>query len=422
MSGRSPPAPGEDSALAVYVHWPFCAAKCPYCDFNSHVRHGETDQTRYAAALVRELEDARDLVGERTVTSVFFGGGTPSLMAPETVERVLDAIRRLWSATPDCEITLEANPSSVEAARFAGYRAAGVNRVSLGVQSLRDDALRTLGRLHDAATARRAIDLARATFDRVSCDMIYARPGQTIADWMDELGQMLALTPDHLSLYQLTIEPETPFFRLQSAGKLIIPDDDLAADLFERTRARCADAGLPSYEVSNHARPGAECRHNLTYWRGGDYVGVGAGAHGRLTIDGIRHATVAARMPEDWLEAVEKTGNGRVEMTALSEEESAEEFLVMGLRLAEGIDLTRYRQRFGRVIDQDALVPLKQEGLLVWTPAGRLRATERGTMVLNSLIAEVANQSALATESRVGYAGESEHHRRAEGAALEKTW
>ncbi|MEW5424539.1 radical SAM family heme chaperone HemW [Amorphus sp. 3PC139-8] len=422
LSAAAPgPAPGDDDSLAIYVHWPFCAAKCPYCDFNSHVRHGGVDQARFAAALVRELETSRSHIGERTVTSIFFGGGTPSLMDPVTVETVLSAIARLWPMTADCEISLEANPSSVEAARFAGYRIAGVNRVSLGIQSFNDDALRFLGRLHDAATARRAIEIARTTFARTSCDMIYARPGQSVTDWEAELASLLALRPDHLSLYQLTIEPETPFFRLQSAGKLRVPEGDLAADLFETTRAQCRAAGLPAYEVSNHARPGAECRHNLTYWRGGDYVGVGAGAHGRLTIDGIRHATANERSPEAWLAAVEQDGLGAVETATLNDEESAEEFLVMGLRLAEGLDLQRFTRRSGWTLDPARLAPLIEEGFLGWKDGGRLAASERGTLVLNTLIAEVAG-AALASEASLGY-GHGQKHEQAGGRpALERTW
>ncbi|MDQ0313715.1 radical SAM family heme chaperone HemW [Amorphus orientalis] len=413
---------GDDGTLAIYVHWPFCAAKCPYCDFNSHVRHGGVDQARYAAALVRELETARVQTGAQTVTSVFFGGGTPSLMEPATVERVLEAIARLWPATDDCEISLEANPSSVEADRFAGYRDAGVNRVSLGVQSLRDTDLRFLGRLHDVAAARRAIDIARSTFDRMSCDLIYARPGQTVAAWESELDEMLAFSPDHLSLYQLTIEPETPFHRLHAAGKFVIPDDDRAADLFETTQIRCAAAGLPAYEVSNHARPGAECRHNLTYWRGGDYVGVGPGAHGRITVDGIRHATATALRPEDWLGAVEESGHGRVETTPLSDEERAEEFLVMGLRLGEGLDLARFRRRYGYEFDPKTLDLLEHEGLIRRPAGDRIAATGAGMLVLNSLIAELGSRTRLATEAPSGYAGSVAPSGPASQPALERTW
>ncbi|MGX1307940.1 putative oxygen-independent coproporphyrinogen III oxidase [Amorphus suaedae] len=415
------PAAGSEGSLAVYVHWPFCAAKCPYCDFNSHVRHGGVDQASYADALVRELAFAAERVPGRTVTSVFFGGGTPSLMAPETIGRVIDAVSRTWRIANDCEITLEANPSSVEADRFAGYRLAGVDRVSLGIQSLEDDQLRFLGRLHDVAAARRAIGIARATFSRISCDLIYARPGQTLAAWERELGEMLDFGPDHLSLYQLTIEEETPFYRLHQAGKFVIPDDDLGADLFEATRAITAGAGLPAYEVSNHAAPGAECRHNLTYWRGGDYVGIGPGAHGRLTVAGVRHATVAAKLPETWRGAVEADGHGYVEDAPLTHEESAEEFLVMGLRLTEGIDLTRLRNRTGRVIDRAALAPLEDEGLLRWAD-DRLIASERGTLVLNALIGEVAAHTHLAADAPVGYGRATEQQRSPQGPALERTW
>ncbi|WP_018701012.1 radical SAM family heme chaperone HemW [Amorphus coralli] len=397
------PTAGSEDSLAVYVHWPFCAAKCPYCDFNSHVRHGGVDQQAFADALVRELGFAAARVPERTVTSVFFGGGTPSLMTPETVGRIIDAISATWRISNDCEITLEANPSSVEADRFAGYRLAGVDRVSLGVQSLRDADLRFLGRLHDVAAAKRAIEIARSTFSRISCDLIYARPGQTLAQWEAELGEMLGYAPDHLSLYQLTIEPETPFFRLHETGKLTIPDDDTGADLFEATRAMCADAGLPAYEVSNHARPGAECRHNLAYWRGGDYVGIGPGAHGRLTVDGVRHATIATRHPESWLAGVLADGHGYAEDTPLSREESGEEFLVMGLRLAEGIDLATYRARSGLTIEPAAVADLVEAGLVGFSAPDCLVPTDRGTLVLNALIGEIASRASLAAPEPVGY-------------------
>ena len=281
----------DDGGFAVYVHWPFCQAKCPYCDFNSHVRHAPVDQRRYAAAMARELATLAAWTDARRPLSVFFGGGTPSLMEPATVDAILTAIDATLGLPADAEITLEANPTSVEQARFEGYRAAGVNRVSLGVQSLADAELAKLGRLHDAATARTALALARRIFPHVSADLIYARPGQTTADWAAELSQMLDLAGDHLSLYQLTIEPGTRFFDLAEMGKLVVPEDDAAADLYELTAELTGAAGFARYEVSNHARPGGEAKHNLVYWRGGTYVGIGPGAHGRIDAAGVRTAT-----------------------------------------------------------------------------------------------------------------------------------
>jgi putative oxygen-independent coproporphyrinogen III oxidase len=297
----------SDAGFGIYLHWPFCAAKCPYCDFNSHVRHQPVDQARFAAAFERELSHFAEMTKGKVVQSVFLGGGTPSLMEPATVERVLTAISDRWSMDPNVEISLEANPTSVEAERFRGYREAGVNRVSLGVQSLHDADLKLLGRLHDAATARRAIETARATFPRLSFDLIYARPNQTLAQWEAELKDAIALAADHLSLYQLTIEEGTPFYTLYHGGKLTIPDQDLGAEFYELTQKVTEAEGLPAYEVSNHAKPGAECRHNLVYWRYGDYVGVGPGAHGRLSVGVNRMATSVERHPETWLEALSRT-------------------------------------------------------------------------------------------------------------------
>ena len=302
--------PEAATAFGVYLHWPFCAAKCPYCDFNSHVRHAPPDQKRFAAAFAREIRHFAALTPGRTVTSVFLGGGTPSLMEPATVAALLDAVAGSWTVAPDAEITLEANPSSVEAERFRSYRAAGVNRVSLGVQSLRDPALKALGRLHDAADARRAIALARDTFPRLSFALIYARPGQTPADWADELATAIGLAADHLSLYQLTIEPGTAFGALHAAGRLSVPGPDEAADLYTLTQEIAARHGLPGYEISNHAAPGAESRHNLTYWRYQDYVGIGPGAHGRFALGDARRATEAEKLPERWLALVEQGGCG----------------------------------------------------------------------------------------------------------------
>lgn len=379
-----------NGGFGIYVHWPFCAAKCPYCDFNSHVRHEPADQVRFAAALERELSHFADLTKGKTVQSVFLGGGTPSLMEPATVERVLNAISNLWSLDPDVEISMEANPTSVEAERFKGYRSAGVNRVSLGVQSLIDADLKMLGRLHDAQTARAAIEIARETFPRLSFDLIYARPGQTTGDWAAELKQAIALAADHLSLYQLTIEEGTPFFALHQAGKLKVPDPDLGAAFYELTQDVTAEAGLPAYEVSNHARPGAECRHNLVYWRYGDYVGTGPGAHGRLTVGPTRLATATERHPETWLENVERSGHGLVENMGLSEEEQGDEFLLMGLRLTEGIDLSRYEKLAHRSIDPRRLRDLLEHGMVEELGENRVRATREGFFVLDAVVADLA--------------------------------
>jgi oxygen-independent coproporphyrinogen-3 oxidase len=336
------------SVFGVYVHWPFCAQKCPYCDFNSHVRFGGWDEARFLAAYLGELDAVKARVGPQEVSSIFFGGGTPSLMQPATVAAILDRIGTLWSIATDAEITLEANPNSVEAERFAGYRTAGVNRVSIGVQSLRDDELKRLGRLHSVSEARAAIDIARRTFDRWSFDLIYARPGQTTDAWRAELCEALEMAGGHLSLYQLTIEPDTPFAELHARGRLVVPDADAALDLYAVTQEMMAAAGLPGYEISNHAAPGEEGRHNLLYWRYGAYAGVGPGAHGRLVLpDGTRVATVTERTPERWVERVAENGCGFVDETALSREEQADEMLLMGLRLTEGIDLDAMARRFG---------------------------------------------------------------------------
>lgn len=325
--------------FGVYVHWPFCAQKCPYCDFNSHVRFGGWDEARFLAAYIREIDATADLIGARKVSSIFFGGGTPSLMQPATTAAILNHIAKRWTIAPDAEITLEANPNSVEAARFRGFREAGVNRVSIGVQSLRDDELRKLGRIHSVAEANAALDVARSTFDRFSFDLIYARPNQTPDAWRAELSEALDLAGDHLSLYQLTIEPDTAYAALHAKGKLVIPDDDAARALYEITDELTAARGLAAYEVSNYARPGSESRHNLLYWRYGEYAGIGAGAHGRVIVAGQRTATVTERNPEAWAERVEASGTGVVESTALTLEEQADEMLLMGLRLSEGVDL-----------------------------------------------------------------------------------
>ena len=379
-------APG----FGVYIHWPFCAAKCPYCDFNSHVRNQPVDQERYAEAFAREIATMRGRTGPRTVTSIFTGGGTPSLMKPGTVGAVLDAVAANWTVPDGIEVTLEANPSSVEAERFRGYRAAGVNRVSLGVQALDDRDLKFLGRLHNVEEALHAIGLARDIFPRLSFDLIYARPNQTPEAWQAELERAIGYAADHLSLYQLTIEEGTPFFALHAARKFDVPDPDHAAELYALTQSVTAARGLPAYEISNHARPGAESRHNLTYWRYGEYVGVGPGAHGRFIEDGTRVVTIAERRPESWLGMVEQAGHGITGGESLTREEEADEFLLMGLRLAEGIDLARYETLAGRPLSSHRLTLLQEEGLVASIGNSRLRATPRGMIVLDALVADLA--------------------------------
>ncbi|RFC69330.1 MULTISPECIES: radical SAM family heme chaperone HemW [Mesorhizobium] len=380
----------NDPGFGVYVHWPFCAAKCPYCDFNSHVRHQPVDQPRFVQAFERELATMRERTGPRTVSSIFIGGGTPSLMLPGTVEAVLAAVARNWDVPDGIEITLEANPSSVEAGRFRGYRAAGVNRVSLGVQALNDADLRFLGRLHDVEQSLHAIGLAREIFPRLSFDLIYARPGQTPDAWAAELEQAISHAADHLSLYQLTIEEGTRFHALYAAKKFQIPDADHAADLYTVTQEVTAARGLPAYEISNHAQPGAESRHNLIYWRYGEYVGVGPGAHGRFMENGRRIVTFTEKNPENWLDLVESRGHGVIGGEVLTREEEADEFLLMGLRLTEGIDLARYEQLSGRSLSGRRIAILQEEGLVSPIGNSRLRATQQGMIVLDALVADLA--------------------------------
>jgi len=384
------PAPDADPGFGVYVHWPFCLSKCPYCDFNSHVRGAPIDEERYLAAFKAEIAHRAALAPGRTVASVFFGGGTPSLMRPQTVQGVIDAIAGKWRFDPDAEITLEANPTSVEAGRFRGYRAAGVNRLSIGVQSLSDAALKTLGRRHTAAEALEAVKLAASLFPRFTFDLIYARPGQTESDWRYELKRALDLVGDHVSLYQLTIEPDTIFERLRDAGKLQLPDEDVALALFSATRELTEARGLPAYEVSNHARPGGESRHNLIYWRYGEYAGVGPGAHGRLATAKGRLAQETERHPEMWLTQVETEGHGLVENTPLSREEQGDEFLLMGLRLREGVDLRRFERLSGREIDRDRIKSLVEDGFIELDARGRIRVTPMGAPLLDTVVADVA--------------------------------
>lgn len=380
-----------DPGFGVYIHWPFCAAKCPYCDFNSHVRHQPVDEERFARAFVAEIAALRQRTGPRIATSIFLGGGTPSLMKAETVGRLLEAVAGNWTVAAGAEVTLEANPSSVEAGRFRGYRSAGVNRVSLGVQALDDADLRFLGRLHDAAEALQAIGLARDIFPRLSFDLIYARPGQTPDQWSAELDRAIGYAADHLSLYQLTIEEGTPFHALHAARKFAVPDSGAAAELYAVTQTMTAARGLPAYEISNHARPGAESRHNLTYWRYGEYVGIGPGAHGRFVEDGRRVVTVAERMPEAWAGLVETRGHGITGGEVLTRSQEADEFLLMGLRLAEGIDLARYERLAGKPFSAARLSLLQKDGLLAPAGNSRLRATPSGMIVLDALVADLAS-------------------------------
>jgi putative oxygen-independent coproporphyrinogen III oxidase len=380
----------DQARFGVYVHWPFCLSKCPYCDFNSHVRHAAIDEERFGRAFAREIATTAARVPGRKVSSIFLGGGTPSLMQPKTVGAILDAIGQHWQVDDDVEITLEANPTSVEATRFAGYRAAGVNRVSLGVQALDDASLKELGRLHSAREALDAVAIARKSFARYSFDLIYARPDQAPEAWARELELAIKEAAEHLSLYQLTIEEGTPFFGLHEAGKLKTPDEAAARALYDVTQEVCEAHGLPAYEISNHARKGAECRHNLVYWRGDEYAGIGPGAHGRLDINGTRHATATEKRPEAWLMRAEANGHGFITDDVLTSTERADEFLLMGLRLAEGIDPQRYAALAGRPLDPRRIALLREEGAIVVDADGRLRVTQAGFPVLDAVVADLA--------------------------------
>jgi len=390
LGGADSSNSGVDAGFGVYVHWPFCLSKCPYCDFNSHVRHTGIDEERYVRAFAAEIATTAQRAPGRTVSTIFMGGGTPSLMKPETVGAILDTIGKHWSVASDVEVTLEANPTSVEATRFAGYRAAGVNRVSLGVQALDDASLKELGRLHTAKEALDAVKIARRAFERYSFDLIYARPRQTTAEWRAELERAIDEAAEHLSLYQLTIEQDTPFAALHAAGKLVIPDDDNARALYDLTQEITDARGLPAYEISNHARPGAECRHNLVYWRYHEYAGVGPGAHGRLVIDGKRHAISTERRPESWLMRVEASGHGVIEDETLLTSEQADEFLLMGLRLAEGIDPKRFTALSGHSLDAARIAALGAEGFVEATADGHLRVTRAGFPILDAVVADLA--------------------------------
>ena len=381
---------GGDRTIALYVHWPFCRAKCPYCDFNSHVR-AEVDQDRWRRALLVELDHFAAELGKRRLTSIFFGGGTPSLMPASTTAAVIDRALEHFVADPTLEITLEANPTSVEAGRFADYRAAGVNRVSIGVQALDDRALLALGREHDIAEAVAAIELAGRIFPRWSFDLIYARPGQTVAAWRAELGRVLALAGEHLSLYQLTIEPGTVFHARQRAGLLVVPRDERQAALFGLTQELTDAAGFSAYEVSNHARPGGECRHNLTYWRYEPYIGIGPGAFGRLPAGRGRVGTATLRAPERWLQSVERRGHGELEREVLTPGDLVIEALITGLRLTEGVPEARlaaldpsWRER----LDPQALARLRRSGRLA-DEAGVLRLTGAGRLCLDAVLRDL---------------------------------
>jgi putative oxygen-independent coproporphyrinogen III oxidase len=378
----------QNGGFGIYIHWPFCLAKCPYCDFNSHVR-ARVDVAAWQAALLAELRANAALTGRRVVQSVFFGGGTPSLMPPALVGALIDEIGALWSLAPNAEITLEANPTSVEADKFRCFAKAGVNRISMGVQALNDVDLRALGRMHSADEAMQAFDIARNIFKRVSFDLIYARQNQTLAQWEAELRQALRLAVDHLSLYQLTIESGTRFGDLAARGRLRgLPSDDVSADMYDLTQAICTDEGMPAYEISNHARPGAESRHNLIYWRYGDYAGIGPGAHGRLTLNEGRFAREDLRNPEAWRKSVEDIGHGIKQNDLLTGSEQACEYLLMSMRLIEGSNINRFQQLNGASINQAAVNTMVADGLLVLKD-DRIACTARGRVVLNAILREL---------------------------------
>jgi putative oxygen-independent coproporphyrinogen III oxidase len=373
------------AGFGLYIHWPFCQSKCPYCDFNSHVA-ARIDQSRWLTAFQSEIDRIGALTQGRILNTVFFGGGTPSLMEASTVQGILDRIRETWTLANDIEITLEANPGSVEAARFDHYARAGVNRVSLGIQSLDPEDLRRLGRMHTVDEAAKAIAIAQSTFDRVSIDLIYARQDQTLAAWRDELNRALDFGTSHLSLYQLTIEDGTVFGQMHAKNLLKgLPEEDLSADMFELTQEITRNAGLPAYEVSNHARPGDESRHNLIYWRMGDYAGIGPGAHGRLTLDSARFATEAERQPAPWLDRTLTAAGSAEAVTRLSAEDRASEYLMFALRLKEGASLSRFADLAGATLSPVALAEMLSLGF-VQQDSDRIRTTESGMMVLNGIL------------------------------------
>ncbi|MFY0659644.1 MAG: coproporphyrinogen III oxidase [Shimia sp.] len=377
----------QNGGFGLYIHWPFCQAKCPYCDFNSHVSR-EIDQSRWLKAYLSELDRVASETSARVLNTIFFGGGTPSLMDPEVVAAILERVRRLWPTSNDMEITLEANPGSVDAGRFVAYRDGGVNRISMGIQALNDRDLQRLGRIHSVDEARQAFEIARKTFDRVSFDLIYARQDQTLVDWQSELREALSMAIDHLSLYQLTVEQGTAFGDRYNRGKLRgLPEDDLAADMYEVTQDICAEAGMLPYEVSNYAAIGSESRHNQIYWRYGDYAGIGPGAHARLTLNGQRHAIENWRNPNKWLQAAE-AGNGENLREAVSHEGQATELLLMGLRLSEGVDLSRYEALAEKPLEGPRVDTLRDIGMIE-IEKSRLRVLPQGRMVLNSILSEL---------------------------------
>lgn len=374
--------------IGIYIHWPFCLAKCPYCDFNSYVSKNR-DETRWCAAYIKALEHYAARTANQDVISVFFGGGTPSLMPQSTVQAITDTIYKLWHVSPDVEITLEANPTSVEISKFKDFRAAGINRVSLGVQSLNDDDLKFLGREHSAKEAVKAIEVAAQTFERYSFDLIYARPGQTLGSWEQELKQALPLARGHMSLYQLTIERSTPFYMDHAQGKFTMPKDELAADFYTLTQEIMSTAGLPAYEVSNHAAHGQESRHNLIYWQYGDYIGIGPGAHGRLTQNGRKYATREHRAPELWLKYVEEQNHAAHPFTDLTPEDQFFEGLMMGLRLTGGLDLEDLSARTGTpwrsALEPEKIDTLQTQG---WAEinSAHLRLSTEGLLRLNAIV------------------------------------
>ena len=378
----------KSGGFGLYFHWPYCLAKCPYCDFNSHVS-ASIEPERWKAAYISEIERAGEETSGRILESVFFGGGTPSLMPPDLVSAVLEKVGKTWPRTNDFEVTLEANPTSVEAGRFQGFRDAGVNRVSVGIQALDDRDLKALGRQHSVGEARAAFDLARDTFERVSFDLIYARQDQSLADWKTELGTALGMAADHLSLYQLTIEDGTAFGKRFKAGKLQgLPDEDLSADMYFATQELCEAAGMPAYEVSNHARPGARSRHNMIYWKGGDYIGIGPGAHGRLSFGDKRFAVETPLHPERWLSLVETSGSGELPRNALSKPDQLAEYLMMGLRVREGVSVDRLRKLVDGDILSNNINKLLEIGLLETTRSS-LRVTAKGRPLLNAVLREL---------------------------------
>jgi len=404
MAANAPHSSDRTEPLALYVHWPWCLAKCPYCDFNSRpLTPKDRDQAAYRDAILHELDHYAEQTKGRALGSIFFGGGTPSLIAPDTIHAIIDTAQNRWGFQNDCEITLEANPTSIEASKFRAFQDAGINRVSIGVQALNDEDLQALGREHSTREALEALDIASAIFNRYTFDLIYARPGQGQGDWADELEQALALTNGHISLYQLTIEPGTAFFR----QNMCEADEDLAADLYQMTQEICCEAGLPAYEVSNHAKPGFESRHNITYWTGGDYIGIGPGAHGRLTAlsttqgaMGVTRATHQIADPARWLDAVNANGHATAKVRELSRYERREELVLSGLRLTDGLDAVRFTRQCGQdlmsTLNANAVLDLLNAGLIVVDERG-LRATDQGRLILNAIIARLLDESGPVT-------------------------